>query len=67
MSDDRDKDLKVIRHLEQFGGGFCHALAQLWYKADKTNQLRIKTAFADYFEQGQQAIDMIDRQKVAGK
>ena len=37
---------RTFAAMEQHGGGFCRALAQAWYVADRANKARIETAFA---------------------
>lgn len=37
---------RTVASMERHGGGFCRALAQAWYKADRSNRARIETAFA---------------------
>lgn len=36
----------TVASMERHGGGFCRALAQAWYKADRDNRARIEAAFA---------------------
>jgi hypothetical protein len=36
----------TVASMERHGGGFCGALAQAWYKADRSNRARIETTFA---------------------
>ena len=36
--------------MEQHGGGFCRALAQAWYVADRSNKARIESAFPHLVE-----------------
>jgi hypothetical protein len=35
----------TMRSMEVHGGGFCRALAQAWYAADRGNRHRIEQAF----------------------
>jgi hypothetical protein len=37
---------RTFAAMEQYGGGFCRALALAWYVADRSNKDRIETAFA---------------------
>lgn len=37
---------RTVASMERHGGGFCRALAQAWYVADRGNKSRIENAFA---------------------
>lgn len=37
---------RTVASMERHGGGFCRALAQAWYLADRANRARIEAAFA---------------------
>ena len=41
---------RTFAAMEQHGGGFCRALAQAWYVADRSNKARIEAAFANLIE-----------------
>jgi len=59
-----DKDLKVVRVLEAYMGGFCAALAKACFKADKSNLERIKAAFPDYWKQAARIAERLESEKV---
>jgi hypothetical protein len=40
---------KAVINMERYGGGFCAALAQAWYKADSQNKRIIEEAFSHLF------------------
>lgn len=37
---------RTVASMERHGGGFCRALAQAWYAADRGNRARLESAFA---------------------
>lgn len=37
---------RTVASMERHGGGFCRALAQAWYLADRGNRARLESAFA---------------------
>ena len=39
----------AAKAMSETGGGFAGAIADAWYKADKTNKTRLETAFPDIF------------------
>ena len=39
----------AAKAMSETGGGFAGAIADAWYKADKTNKTRLETAFSDLF------------------
>jgi hypothetical protein len=41
---------RTFAAMEQHGGGFCRALAQAWYVADRSNKARIQAAFPHLVE-----------------
>ena len=41
---------RTFAAMEQHGGGFCRALAQAWYVADRSNKARIESAFPHLVE-----------------
>ena len=49
---DRDRLLATLKCMETYGGGFCQALAEAWYRADAGNGRKLAEAFpnllADY-------------------
>ncbi len=49
---DRDRLLATLKNMEAYGGGFCSALAEAWYRADAGNSAKLAAAFpnllADY-------------------
>lgn len=50
MSDqDSVTRLEVLDAMERHGGGFVHALAIAWRKADPTNDEKLRIAFLDYW------------------
>lgn len=50
-------DTRVLRFMEQIGGGFTSALAVTWRKADLENQRRLMTVFQDTYEWYEQALE----------
>lgn len=42
-----DQDLKIVRAMEKYGGGFALAIATAALRADSDNYARLKAAFPD--------------------
>jgi len=64
MERDHDRVLKVVKFMEQHGGGFLNALAVCWYRADKTNQMILEKAFKHYFDEYQKALEGVEARRV---
>ena len=45
-----DELCNAAANMERYGGGFCEALAALFYRADAYNTQRLVDAFPDIFE-----------------
>ena len=45
-----EEDLKVLDAMDEYGGSFVKALAKAARCADNVNLLKIKIAFADYWQ-----------------
>ena len=41
---------RTFASMERYGGNFCAALANAWYKADPGNKRRIESAFPHLLE-----------------
>lgn len=64
----RDKDayLPALHLMQDIGGGFCHALAEVAFRADGRNWARLLAAFPDIFAQYREhAAEIIDRAESA--
>lgn len=46
-----EQELAVVEAMEKFGGGFVQGLSICFRRADRTNFLRLRKAFPDYWEQ----------------
>jgi len=45
------RDVAVLHHMRDTGGGFVRALADAWLKADPRNQRLLHGAFGHYYQQ----------------
>lgn len=46
-----DQDYKVVEAMEKYGGSFVQALAVCFRRADANNLQKLKTTFAEYWQQ----------------
>lgn len=46
-----EEDFNVVEKMSKHGGSFVKALAEACHHADNNNLEKIKTAFADYWEE----------------
>ena len=47
---DRDRLFATLKNMETYGGGFCQALAEAWYRADASNSAKLANAFPNLLE-----------------
>jgi hypothetical protein len=45
-----DEEIKVVDFMALHGGSFVSRLAECFYVADRSNFLKLKTTFADYWD-----------------
>jgi len=46
-----EKQFKVLKAMETYGGSFVKALAEAFYHADPINFIKLKNAFPEYWEE----------------
>jgi hypothetical protein len=42
---------EILQAMSTYGGSFVQALAEAWRKADAVNELKLRTAFSNYYKE----------------
>lgn len=46
-----EEEMNVVDKMAKYGGSFVKALAEVFYRADRSNFYKLKNAFPEYWEE----------------